>query len=354
MKTLPPLAEMQRAQRHRDAAYNGIFYIAVKTTGIFCRPTCPARPALPKNVEYYASPSEALFAGFRPCKRCRPLAAVDQPAWAAELIADIERNPTTRITEGDLRKRGIDPATVRRYFQKEYQMTFQAYARSRRLTNAFTSIRNGSKIDDAVFTSGYESHSGFREAFAKTLGSTPGNSKNTDCILLRWFPSPLGPLVAGANAEGICLLEFTDRRMLETQFKTLRKRFAAPILPGNNDHLKQLEDELQRYFAGTLKRFTVKLSYPGTPFQQKVWKELLSIPYSETRSYQDMAVAVGTPKAVRAVGTANGKNRIAIVIPCHRVVNKSGKLGGYGGGLRRKEYLLNLEGAEYGFGKPSR
>jgi AraC family transcriptional regulator of adaptative response/methylated-DNA-[protein]-cysteine methyltransferase len=210
------------------------------------------------------------------------------------------------------------------------------------------SIRNGSKIDDAVFTSGYQSHSGFREAFAKTLGTTPAQGKDTDCILLSWLPSPLGPLVAGANSEGICLLEFTDRRMLETQFKTIRKRFGVAILPGSNAHLKQLDDELKRYFAGTLRKFTVKLTYPGTPFQENVWNELLTIPYGVTRSYQEMAKAVGTPKAVRAVGTANGKNRIAIVIPCHRVVNKSGKLGGYGGGLRRKEFLLKLEGAEYG------
>ena len=345
MKNLPPLAEMQRAQRNRDAAYNGIFYIAVKTTGIFCRPTCPARPALPKNIEYYGTAREALFAGYRPCKRCRPLNDSTQPDWARQLIADIESHPTQRITENDLQLRGIDPATVRRYFQKEYQMTFQAYARSRRLTQAFSHIRNGSRIDDAVFSSGYQSHSGFRDAFAKTLGKPPSASRNGDCILLTWLESPLGPLVAGANSRGVCLLEFSDRRMLETQFATLKRRFSVPLAPGTNHHLKQLKIELSRYFAGNLKQFTVKLCFPGTPFQQKVWNELLKIPFGLTRSYQEMAVAVGTPKAVRAVGTANGKNRIAIVIPCHRVVNKNGKLGGYGGGLRRKEFLLNLERA---------
>lgn len=346
MSKLPPLAEMQKAHRTRDAAYNGIFCLAIKTTGIFCRPICPARPALPKNIQYFANAKEALFAGYRPCKRCRPLSASNQPQWATELIAEIEQNPHQRIKEWDLRKRGIDPATVRRYFQKEYQMTFQAYARSRRLTAAFSNIRNGAKVDDAVFSSGYESHSGFREAFTKTLGSTPAQSKNADCILLSWLQSPLGPLVAGANSEGICLLEFTDRRMLESQIKTLRRLYAVPIVPGSNDHLKQLEVELKRYFEGKLKRFTVKLSYPGTPFQKKVWDRLLTIPFGETCSYQEMAQAVGTPKAVRAVGTANGKNRIAIVIPCHRVVNKNGNLGGYGGGLRRKEYLLKLEGVK--------
>lgn len=134
--------------------------------------------------------------------------------------------------------------------------------------------------------------------------------------------------------------------MLEAQFKTLRWLYTVPMVPGSNEHLKQLEDELNRYFEGQLKRFTLKVNYPGTPFQKKVWSRLQSIPYGATCSYQEMAQAVGTPKAVRAVGTANGKNRIAIVIPCHRVVNKNGNLGGYGGGLRRKEYLLKLEGGK--------
>lgn len=345
MSTLLPPKEMERAYLEKDASYDGLFIIAVKTTGIFCRPTCPARKPLPKNVEYYPSPRSALFAGYRPCKRCKPMAQHQQPDWAVELIAEIESDPTQRISEYQLKQRGIDPATVRRYFQKEFQMTFQAYARSRRLTTALSSIRQGAPLDQAVYASGYESHSGFREAFSKILESTPGNSKNQDCILLTWMNSPLGPLVAGANQHGVCMLEFTDRRMLETQFKTLKKLFKVPLVPGSNDHLAQLKEELEAYFQGNLRRFKVKLSFPGTPFQQKVWGELLKIPYGETRSYQDMAQAVGSSKAVRAVGTANGKNRIGIIIPCHRVVNKNGNLGGYGGGLRRKEFLLNLEGA---------
>jgi AraC family transcriptional regulator of adaptative response/methylated-DNA-[protein]-cysteine methyltransferase len=345
MSKLPPHDELFAAHRRRDPAYNGIFFLAVKTTGIFCRPTCPARPPLPRNIEYYATAREALFAGYRPCKRCKPLATSEQPGWAAKLIADVEAHPDVRITEHQLKQRGVDPATVRRYFQKEYAMTFQAYARARRLTHALSHIRNGSKVDDAVFSSGYESHSGFRDAFSKHFDTTPADAEQKDCILLQWIASPLGPLVAGANSDGIVLLEFTDRRMMETQIKTLRRLFGVPLLPGSNKHLVQLERELKDYFTGTLKRFTVKLSYPGTPFQQNVWKHLLKIPYGQTQSYQQLATAVGIPGAVRAVGTTNGKNRIAIVIPCHRVVNKNGKLGGYGGGLRRKEFLLQLEGA---------
>jgi len=222
-------------------------------------------------------------------------------------------------------------------------MTFQAYSRARRLSGAFTTIRNRSSLDDTVFRSGYESHSGFREAFSKLFGCPPGDSHDRGSVFLTWLSSPLGPLVAGATDEGVCLLEFTDRRMLEAQFESVRKQFRMPVVPGTNNHLERLQDELAAYFAGKLRTFSVPLVYPGTTFQRLVWEQLLLVPYGETRSYQDLASAVGNPAAVRAVGRTNGLNRIAIVIPCHRIVNKNGDLGGYGGGLRRKQFLLNLE-----------
>lgn len=337
-----PIAEMERAYQQSDASYNGLFFLAVRTTGIFCRPTCPARKPLPKNVEYFPTARAALVAGYRPCKRCRPLEADDEPKWAAELIADVEREPAPRITDGELRGRGIDPATARRYFLRHYGMTFQAFTRARRLVGALSQIREGGGLDAAVFESGYESHSGFRDAFARTFGEAPGSYRSGQCVLLSWLKSPLGPLVAGATDEGICLLEFTDRRMLEAQFATVRRLLGVPV-PGSNEHLQRLELELASYFAGSLRDFTVPLAYPGTPFQRQVWDELRKTPYGQTRSYQQMAAAVGSPKAVRAIGRANGQNRIAILIPCHRVINKDGSLCGYGGGLRRKQYLLDLE-----------
>ena len=340
---MPPPTEMERAYLERDASYNGIFFLGVRTTGIFCRPTCPARKPLPKNVEYFASAGRALAAGYRPCKRCFPLALDDQPAWAADLIAAVESDPSRRLSEADLRSRGVDPGTVRRYFLSRYGMTFHAYARSRRLTGALSFIREGGEIDDAVYESGYDSHSGFREAFARAFGSPPGASRERECVLLAWMKSPLGPLVAGATAAGVCLVEYTDRRMLEAQIASVRRVFGAPVIPGSNAHLDRLQEEMAAYFAGSLRRFSVPLTYPGTPFQVRVWKQLLAVPYGETRSYEEMAAAVGQPRAVRAVGRANGLNRIAIVIPCHRVVNKDGNLCGYGGGLWRKQYLLDLE-----------
>jgi AraC family transcriptional regulator of adaptative response/methylated-DNA-[protein]-cysteine methyltransferase len=162
-------------------------------------------------------------------------------------------------------------------------------------------------------------------------------------IVTHVLESPIGPLALGANADAVCLLEFTDPKRLERQVEMMKRRFDCPVAPGDNRRLVQLRAELDTYFAGRLTDFTVPLVFPGTPFQESVWKALLKIPYGRTVSYEDLAHTVGVPNGQRAVGTANGQNRIAIVIPCHRVVNKSGKLGGYGGGLWRKEALLQLE-----------
>ncbi len=343
MNPMPHAAEMERAYLERDASYEGLFFLGVRTTGIFCRPTCPARKPRPENVEYFPSVQAALSAGYRPCKRCHPLEVDDQPAWASDLLAEVERDPAPRITDGGLRARGIDPSTVRRYFLRRYGMTFQAFTRARRLSRGLNQIQENGSVDSAVFESGYDSHSGFREAFARTFGDAPGRYRNGEGLYLSWIRSPLGPLVAGATSEGVCLLEYSDRRMLETEFATLGKLFEARPVPGTNQHLERLHGELEGYFAGTLRAFSVPLVYPGTPFQRRVWEQLLAIPYGETRSYQQVAAALDGPKAVRAVGRANGLNRIAIVIPCHRVVNKNGELGGYGGGLHRKRYLLDLE-----------
>jgi AraC family transcriptional regulator, regulatory protein of adaptative response / methylated-DNA-[protein]-cysteine methyltransferase len=344
MSTLPPIKEMERAVTRNDASYNGIFFVGVRTTGIFCRPPCPARKPLPKNREYFATTREALFAGYRPCKRCRPMETDGRPpAWVAKLLAEVDRAPTARIRDADLRRISIDPARARRYFLHHYGITFHAYCRGRRMGEALQQIRRGADLDDVALGNGYDSHSGFRDAFVRTFGKPPGRSRNAECVLTSYLESPLGPLLVGATTEGICLLEFTDRRILETQFTTLRRRFQCAIVPGTSEHIEKLKMELAEYFDGKLQEFTVPLVYPGSLFQNKVWNGLLQIPYGETLSYEALARKIGAPGAQRAVGHANGQNRIAILIPCHRVVNKGGKLGGYGGGLWRKQYLLDLE-----------
>ena len=340
---LPARDEMERAYQRADASYDGVFYLAVRTTGIFCRPSCSARKPKPENVEFFAVAKDAVFAGYRACLRCKPLEDDQAPAWVKTLLARVEKRPTQRIREGDLRQMGVEPARVRRYFESRYGLTFQAYCRARRLSRAFERIRDGQPLDETVFDMGYESHSGFRAAFQKAFGQTPGNATAARQVCLTWVETPIGPMIAGATDAGLCLLEFTDRRMMEAQLATLRKRLGAALTPADHTHLRTLRRELAEYFAGTRREFAVPIDAPGTPFEMRVWKALCQIPFGETRSYADVAVAVASPAAVRAVGRANGLNRIAIVIPCHRVVNKNGELGGYGGGLWRKRRLLHLE-----------
>ena len=189
---------------------------------------------------------------------------------------------------------------------------------------------------------GFESDGVFGDAFARIFGPPPADDSGSR-IAVTWLETPLGPLVAGARDDGICLLEYTDRHKLQVQVETVQRRFEASAVRGDSPHFTQLRAELTDYFAGRLQQFTVPLVAPGTPFQERVWAELLRIPYGETRSYEELARIAGAPGAQRAVGHANGLNRIAIVIPCHRVVNKNGKLGGYGGLLWRKQALLDLE-----------
>jgi AraC family transcriptional regulator of adaptative response/methylated-DNA-[protein]-cysteine methyltransferase len=162
-------------------------------------------------------------------------------------------------------------------------------------------------------------------------------------ILTSYIETPIGVMVAGAVEEGICLLEFTDRRMLNTEYKDLARLLKTSIEEGENKHIKEIRKQLKEYFEGKRKEFTVLLVTPGTGFQQAVWQELQRLPFGSTRTYQEQAEALNKPGAVRAIANANGMNRISIVIPCHRIIGSDGNLTGYGGGLRRKRWLLDHE-----------
>lgn len=341
---LPDVDTMYNALINRDTNFEGIFIVGVKTTGIFCRPGCTARKPRRENVEFFSSPREALLQGYRPCKICNPLGYKGEiPAWLQPLMDEIEENPEIRLKDWDLRQRNLDPSRVRRWFKKNHGMTFQTYLRTLRISGAFGRIKYGEKVIEAAYESGYESLSGFTESFKKMTGFSPNKSTHAELVMITRILTPLGPMLAGATGQGICLLEFVDRRMLETQLKRLRKLIGAEFIPGASPHFEQLNLEITEYFEGQRQDFTVPLVLPGTPFQQKVWEALRTIPYGATRSYKEQAEVLGNPSAVRAVAKANGDNRIAIIIPCHRVIGADGKLVGYGGGLWRKQYLLNLE-----------
>jgi AraC family transcriptional regulator of adaptative response/methylated-DNA-[protein]-cysteine methyltransferase len=344
LATLPSREEMLRALVGRDRGYDGIFYAAVRTTGIFCRPSCPARKPDPRNVEFFAGAREALFAGFRPCRRCRPLeVGAPAPAWIGELLAELERDPELRLRDRDLRARGLDPARVRRWFGRHHGMTFQAYQRGLRLGRAMESLGSGESIAGTAYESGFESLSGFYSAMRRLTGRAPGGSREAAVVRLTRIATPLGPMLAGATDDALCLLEFTDRRMLETQLERIARALRAVLVPGEGEILRRAATEMEEYFGGTRRAFTVPMRTAGTPFQESVWKELREIPYGETRSYGEQAARIGRPDAVRAVARANGDNRIAIMIPCHRVIGSDGKLTGYGGGLWRKQRLLEIE-----------
>lgn len=341
---LPARDEMVRALLERDDRYDGLFYAAVRTTGVFCRPSCPARKPRRENVEFYAAAREALFAGYRPCLRCRPLEVGESaPGWVRGLLEAVREDPDRRLRDPDLKALGLDPSSVRRWFRRHHGMTFHAYQRALRLGRALGGIASGEAIVDSAFENGYESLSGFYTAMRKLTGRPPGSSRDAVVVRLTRIPTPLGPLLAGATGEALCLLEFVDRRMLETQLRRLSSGLNCILVPGEGQVLEAAAAQVGEYFNGRRRTFDLPLLTPGSAFQRAVWDELRTIPYGETRSYGEQAARLGRPDAVRAVARANGDNRIAIVIPCHRVVGSDGRLTGYGGGLWRKRWLLDLE-----------
>ena len=336
--------EYYLALLEKKSEYEGVFYVGVKTTGVFCRPTCPARKPKMENCEFYETAQEALLASFRPCKRCRPLSHPNQVSDLVRLLVEaVEENPEKRWTNQDFQKLSVDASTARRQFKKRFGMTFVEYARARRMGLALKQIREGHAVIDAQLSTGYESSSGFRDAFSRIMGAAPSRSGHHNILKASWIDTRLGPMMAIADEEALYLLEFVDRRGLEREVERLRQRTKSAIVPGDTAPIRSIELELGAYFDGKLTEFKTPLFLLGSPFQKEVWDRLLRIPPGQTSSYGEIAAAMGRPTAYRAVAQANGANQLAIVIPCHRVINTSGELGGYGGGLSRKQWLLHHE-----------
>ncbi|MGQ3887396.1 bifunctional transcriptional activator/DNA repair enzyme AdaA [Legionella sp. CNM-1927-20] len=336
--------EYYQALIAKDSHYEGIFFVGVKTTGVFCRPTCSARKPKFKHCDFFNEAQEALLAGYRPCKRCQPLSSPNQVSDLVQfLVKTVEDNPEKRWKESDFQQMSIDASTARRQFKKQFGMTFVAYARARRLGIAMKQIREGDSVINTQLTIGYESGSGLRDAFSRHLGTSPSQSENKFILYASWLDTKLGSMLAISSDSALYLLEFVDRRGLEREIERLKSKTKACILPGKTSPITSIEKELAEYFTSKLNYFKTPVFFLGTSFQQRVWEELQRIPAGETRTYSDIAKSLGKPSAFRAVAQANGANQLAIIIPCHRVIKENGQLGGYGGGIARKEWLLNLE-----------
>jgi AraC family transcriptional regulator, regulatory protein of adaptative response / methylated-DNA-[protein]-cysteine methyltransferase len=336
--------EYYQALIDKRTEYEGIFYVGVKTTGVFCRPTCPAKKPKFDNCEFFQTAKEALLASYRPCKRCQPLSHPNHVSDVVRtLVEAIEQQPEKRWKDKDFREIGVDPSTARRQFKKRFGMTFVEYARARRMGLAMKQIRAGGPVIEAQLSSGYESSSGFRDAFSRIMGAAPTMLENSKILKASWVDTRLGPMLAIADEEALYLLEFVDRRGLEREVERLRQKTKSAIIPGDTHPIRSIRSELGEYFEGNLSSFKTPILLIGSRFQKSVWEELKKIPAGETRSYSELAAEIGNPAAVRAVARANGANQLAIVIPCHRIINSNGALGGYGGGLSRKQWLITHE-----------
>jgi len=340
----PDFDTLYEALLNRDPSYDGQVFVCVASTGIFCRLTCPARKPKRENCTFHETVAACMDAGYRPCKRCRPTAPeASADPLVKTLVEALEARPGHRWGEPDLVRLGLDPSTVRRTFKRHFGMTFLEMARQRRLQEGFSALAGGAKVIDAQISAGFESPSAFRSAFARILGQAPGTFSAKPLLKTDWVATPLGPMIAIADNSQLHLLEFLDRKALPAEVKKLQHNASGSLGFGRTEITDQIQSELTGFFEGRNSVFETPLALHGTPFTRGVWRELVKIPAGGIRSYSDVAKALGRPEAVRAVARANGTNQIAIVIPCHRVMGADGSLTGYGGGLWRKQKLIELE-----------
>lgn len=342
--TLPAPETLYAALQARDPAYEGRAWVGVTSTGIFCRLVCPARDPKFENCQFFESVAGCMDAGFRPCKRCKPLEAqAGSDPMVAALLAALRGEPDRRWRESDLVTRGFDPSTVRRAFRRQFGMSFLDMARLTRLRHGASTLARGGRVIEAQLDAGFESASGFRDAFARLIGHSPGSFTGTETLRADFIDTPLGPMIAVADAQALRLLEFAERRALGRELSALQGKDRIGI--GRFAATDMIEAELAQFFSGKSALFDTPLAPKGTAFQQKVWAALRTIPPGQTRTYGEMAHQIAQPTATRAVARANGANPIALVIPCHRVIGADGTLTGYGGGLWRKQWLIGHEAA---------
>jgi AraC family transcriptional regulator of adaptative response/methylated-DNA-[protein]-cysteine methyltransferase len=336
-----------QAFTRRDRAFDGRFVIGVLTTGIYCRPSCAARQPRRENVRFFADGAEARAAGLRACKRCRPdevardeaavLAAIDEIKSSAE---DLGGPPQLAELAQAV---GYSPTHFQRVFTRATGLSPAAYARALREERAREALSNGGSVTEAIYDAGFEAPSRFYDSMEGKLGMAPSAwVKGGEGATIEWavVATSLGPMLVAATNRGVCRLSFSEGR------EELAARFPnADLVEGGEAFaglLRQVIEAVERPGSAG----DIPLDVRGTAFQERVWAELRKIPPGETRSYAEIAAAAGKPRAVRAAGSANGANNVAVLIPCHRVVRSDGSLGGYAYGLDIKRELLSREAKE--------
>lgn len=325
----------------KDRRFDGAFFTGVHSTGIYCRPSCPARAPRRENVSFYATPADAEAAGLRPCLRCRPDAVSRDEAAVMEAI-NLLRNAEAPVPLERLAAvTGYSPAHFQRLFKRSVGLSPAAFHRALRMERAADALSAGGRVTDVVYDAGFSAPSRFYEASGERLGMPPSVWANGGRgVTIRWavVPTSLGPMLVAATEKGVCRLSFNEGE------DALRERFPNAELAEGSAAFSGLLESVIAAVEQPGDAAHIPLDVKGTAFQEAVWQELRRIPPGETRSYAEIAAAVGKPGAVRAAGSANGANNVAVLIPCHRVIRSDGSLGGYAYGLEIKQRLLELEG----------
>jgi AraC family transcriptional regulator, regulatory protein of adaptative response / methylated-DNA-[protein]-cysteine methyltransferase len=333
----------------RDRSMDGVFYYAVLSTGIYCRPSCPSKRPRRENVVYFRARTAAEHAGFRPCKRCKPdTAAVDSNAQLVEKVCRyIETHPDEPVTLEALgRSLGISPFHLQRTFKARTGITPRAYADSRRLDSFKAGLREGHSVTRSMYDAGYGSSSRLYERATAQLGMTPSRYRKQgagETIHYAIAATPIGRMLLAATERGICSIRFGDS--VPNLEREVRIEYPKAEIVRSERKLSEQVKALRAIMQGE-SAASPPLDIQATAFQRRVWEELQAIPRGDTKSYSKIAADIGHPKAARAVARACATNPVAIAIPCHRVVREDGAMGGYRWGVERKKKLLALEGVQ--------
>ncbi len=338
------------AVRSRDRSADGRFFYSVKTTGVYCRPSCGARPARPENVAFHASAEDAERAGFRPCKRCRPNEqplAARQAERMAELCRHIEQAETPPTLDELAERAGMSPWHLHRSFKAVTGLTPRAYAAAHRARRVREGLQRGGSVTEAIYDAGYNASSRFYEQSGELLGMTPRawRAGGADAeIRFAIGQCSLGAILVARSERGVCAITLGDDP--EALAHELQDRFPQAQLIGGDAEFEQLVAQVVGGVEAPQQGIDLPLDVRGTAFQQRVWQALRAIPAGRTASYAEIAQRIGAPTAVRAVAQACAANPLAVAIPCHRVVRQDGALSGYRWGVARKRTLLQRENVE--------